>query len=83
MSLARLKKLIESSKAKFIKLSPTELMNLIEDAERYRHVRSLNWNEATLCVVVNPKDAIKLGHDCPTLERLDAMVDASMKLKSN
>lgn len=47
------------------------------DAERYRWLRQQHWYEAALCVVVNPKNAVKLGHDCPSLERLDAAIDAA------
>ena len=48
------------------------------DAERYRWLRKQHWDEADLCVVVRPKEAVKLGHDCPSLERLDEVIDASM-----
>lgn len=48
------------------------------DAERYRWLRAQHWNNADLCVVANPKVAVRLGHDCPSLERLDAAIDAAM-----
>jgi hypothetical protein len=52
------------------------------NAERYQWLRAQNWNDASLCVVVNPKQAVKLGHDCPSLERLDALVDAARSAHS-
>ena len=48
---------------------------LQRDAERYRWLRLQDWDTCPLAVVANPKDAIKLGHDAPSLERLDAMID--------
>lgn len=51
------------------------------DAERYRWLRQQNWNDAALCVVARPKDAVKLGHDCPSMERLDAAIDAAREQK--
>lgn len=45
---------------------------------RYRWLRKQHWNEAELCIVVNPKDSVKLGRDCPSLERLDAVIDAAL-----
>ena len=50
---------------------------LRRDAERYQWLRAQHWNEATLCVVTHPKRAIKPGYDCPSLERLDAAIDAA------
>lgn len=49
-----------------------------KDAERYRWLRAQNWNDGLLAVVANPKDAVKLGHDCPSLARLDEQIDAAM-----
>jgi hypothetical protein len=49
---------------------------LQRDAERYRWLRVQDWDTCQLAVVANPKDAIKLGHDVPSRERLDAMIDA-------
>jgi hypothetical protein len=48
------------------------------DAARYRWLRQQHWSEAPLCVVVQPRHAVKLGHDCPALERLDAALDEAM-----
>lgn len=49
-----------------------------KDAARYRWLRSQHWSESPLCVVVNPKDAVRLGHDCPSLDRLDEAIDDAM-----
>lgn len=49
-----------------------------KDAERYRWLRTQNWDEADLCVVAYPRNAVKLGHDCPSLDRLDDAIDAAM-----
>lgn len=49
------------------------------DALRYRWLRLQHWDEADVACVKRPKDAVKLGHDCPSLERLDAAIDAAMK----
>ena len=50
-----------------------------KDAARYRWLRSQHWNESLLCVVANPKAAVRLGHDCPSLGRLDEAIDGAMK----
>jgi hypothetical protein len=52
------------------KLTATEL-----DAARYRWLRRQQWNNSSMCVVTNPKVSIKLGYDCPSLERLDDIID--------
>lgn len=51
------------------------------DAARYRWLRAQNWNDGELAVVANPKQAVKLGHDCPSMDRLDSAIDLSMKSK--
>jgi len=56
-----------------------ELEEAREDEKRYRWLRQQHWSEADLCAVAFPKDAVKLGHDCPSLERLDAAIDAARK----
>lgn len=55
----------------------TELEALRRDAERYRWLRAQCWNQSSLCVVAQPKVAVKLGHDCPSFERLDEAIDAA------
>mgnify|MGYP006345400205 FL=1 len=49
-----------------------------KDAERYRWLRAQHWDTGLLAVVADPKDAIKLGYDCPSLARLDEQIDAAM-----
>jgi len=49
-----------------------------QDAERYRWLRSQHWNTGLLAVVADPKAAIKLGYDCPSLDRLDEAIDAAI-----
>lgn len=51
------------------------------DAVRYRWLREQNWNESSLSVVCNPIEAVKLGHDCPSGQRLDDIIDAAMSAK--
>lgn len=40
-------------------------------------------DSSLLSVVSNPKDAVKLGYDCPSLNRLDELIDEAMKADSN
>jgi hypothetical protein len=49
-----------------------------KDAERYRWLRAQNWDTGPLVVVRDPQHAIKLGHDAPSLFRLDEAIDAAM-----
>jgi hypothetical protein len=51
---------------------------LLEDAARYRWLRRQDWDSGALAVVADPKAAVKLGHDCPSRERLDDAIDAAM-----
>jgi hypothetical protein len=55
-----------------------QLSRMAKDAERYRWLRSQHWNEAEMAVVSCPKSSVKLGVDCPSLERLDAAIDAAL-----
>lgn len=52
-----------------------DLEALRRDAERYRWLRAQEWNQSSLCVVAQPKAAVRLGHDCPSLARLDQAID--------
>jgi hypothetical protein len=49
-----------------------------KDAARYRWLRKQSWDEGMLCVVAWPRQAVRLGHDCPSLQRLDAAIDAAL-----
>lgn len=55
-----------------------ELADAALDAERYRWLRAQHWDTSKLAVVVDPKRAVKLGHDLPSLDRLDAVIDDAM-----
>lgn len=57
----------------------TDLAAARADAERYRWLRAQHWDEAPLAVVAHAKQAVKPGHDCPSLERLDAAIDSARK----
>jgi len=48
-------------------------------AERYRWLRAQSWSCSPLAVVTKPIEAIKLGYDCPSRNRLDALIDDSMR----
>ena len=49
---------------------------LIEDAARYRFLRSCDWFDSAICVVAFPKKSVKLGSDCPSGVRLDEIIDS-------
>ena len=59
-------------------LAKRQLAELRAYAERYRWLRGQNWNDGLFAVVADPKDAIKLGYDCPSLTRLDEQIDAAI-----
>lgn len=56
-----------------------EIELLRADASRYQWLRKQHWTNNTLCVVACPKDAIRLGHDAPSGDRLDELIDTTMK----
>lgn len=49
-----------------------------KDAKRYRWLRAQHWYDGLLAVVARPKEAVKLGFDCPSDVRLDEMIDAEL-----
>lgn len=51
------------------------------DAERYRWLWNTHWSTHPLCVVSDPKNAVKLGHTCLTGEYLDMEIDAARAQK--
>ena len=59
-----------------------ENAELRKDAERYRWLRNQDWFSSPISAVRNPKKAVKLGHDCPSRERLDAAIDAAKENKN-
>jgi hypothetical protein len=53
--------------------------DVVRDAKRYRWLRSRHWSDHDICVVQHPRNAVKLGHDCPSGGRLDELIDAAMR----
>lgn len=60
-------------------LQSPEVQAWKKDAELYRGLRQMHWSKSHLCVVRNPKTAVKLGSDCPSGERLDVAIRAAME----
>lgn len=60
-----------------------EIAELRKDAERYRWLRSQHWSNGGITVVANSKDAVRLGHDCPSHERLDAAIDKARAIRQD
>lgn len=48
-----------------------------KDGERYRTIRSQNWNDGEFCVVMRPRENVRLGALCPSGAQLDDLVDAA------
>lgn len=59
-----------------------EVEELRRDAERYRWLRKQHWSNRILLIVVSPPGALRAGTDCPSLVRLDEMIDAEIIKKS-
>ena len=53
--------------------------DVVRDADRYLFLRERNWSDSPLCVVTKPYEAVKIGHYCPSHDRLDAAIDAAVK----
>jgi hypothetical protein len=49
---------------------------LANDAARYRLLRSMTWDAGVMCVVVEPKENLRLGSYCPSQQLLDEALDA-------
>ena len=49
-----------------------------EAARRYLWLREQHWFNGQICVVLDPKQALKLGFDCPSGDRLDTFIDEFM-----
>ncbi len=54
-----------------------ELQAALVDADRYRWLRRQHWEKSNLFVIAGGKSRISLGVDCPSLDRLDAAIDAA------
>jgi hypothetical protein len=52
-----------------------DIASLELDAARYRWLRAQHWSDNTLAVLAIPKEAVKLGSDAPSGERLDQFID--------
>lgn len=55
-----------------------QLVSVAKDAERYRWLREQSWIDSPLCVVADQNKAVKLGYDCPSMERLDTAIDSAL-----
>ena len=51
-------------------------VDLRQDTVRYRALRAMHWHSSPLAVIRNPARQARPGSDCPSLERLDAELDA-------
>lgn len=56
----------------------TDQSEIERDAARYRWLREQDWDSGPLAVVRNPKEAVKLGRDLPSRQRLDEAIDSAM-----
>jgi len=52
-----------------------ELERAMKDAERYQKLRKQHWSKNDIAVVMFPKDNVKLGAQCPSMEILDKIID--------
>ena len=48
------------------------------DAERYRWLRSRHWHDSDLCVVQDPREAVKPFKVCPSEDSLDRLIDRAI-----
>jgi hypothetical protein len=73
--------LLDTPKVKLLEIISklqVEVEALRKDAERYQWLRSQHWEKSELCVVEHPRASIRLGFDCPSLLRLDEIIDAAI-----
>lgn len=57
----------------------SEVERLRKNADRYEWLRAQHWSDADVAVVCQPKKSIRLGFDCPSLQRLDDLIDSAMQ----
>jgi hypothetical protein len=50
-----------------------------KDAARYRWLRQRHWDDSNMCVVVDPKNFVRLGSYCPSGNLLDDHIDSAMR----
>ena len=55
-----------------------EALSAQRDQARYHWIRQQNWCDSDMCVVTKPRDNLKLGSYCPSLEFLDDAIDAAI-----
>ncbi len=48
---------------------------VVENDRRYRLLRQFSWHDHPICCVTEPRKNVALGSDCPSLMRLDAVLD--------
>ena len=76
-SASELARQVDQQAAELARLR-AENERLKADAARYEWLRRQHWSDASMCVVMKPRSAVRLGHDCPAVDRLDAAIDAAM-----
>jgi hypothetical protein len=54
---------------------------MIERDDNLETLRRDDWSDPMLAVVVAPISAVELGYDCPSLQRLDEIVDFAIATK--
>jgi hypothetical protein len=59
-----------------------KFLEILGNDQRYRWLRAQHWSSGLLAVVAEPKDSIKLGCDCPSLERLDKFIDSAIAARA-
>lgn len=52
----------------------TQCAELKEHADMYRYLRAQHWSDGDIAVVLQPKEAVKLGRTCPSGEKLDTVI---------
>lgn len=56
----------------------TQNAELAKDAGRWRKFREMNWHNSPIVAVMGPKMNVRLGTDCPSVDRLDDIIDAAL-----
>ncbi len=61
--------------------TPDAVAALELDASRYRWLRAQYWDSGPVCVVADPRNAVKLGYYCPSMGGLDDLIDDAMRIR--